>query len=121
MNKEEEYKQKFEYREIDIPSLIKAIRKEEGLTQKEFGKLFGFAESATSMWESGKREAPYKVLEFVFSKWIDGRIEMVKYEAVLEYILSLGWQDTDNELREEFEKKVNELIKKLSKLLKEEE
>lgn len=62
---------KIEYREINIPSLIRLIRKKEGLTQKEFGKLFGLTLSAISMYENGNREAPYKVLEFVFSRWID--------------------------------------------------
>lgn len=66
---------KLNYREIDIPSLIRHIRGLEGLTQAEFGESFGFAASAVSNWETGRREAPYKILGFVFSRLLYKNVE----------------------------------------------
>lgn len=50
---------------MKYPNMIKEARvKHCKQTQKEFGKRFGVTEVAVSLWESGKREAPYSVLEF---------------------------------------------------------
>ena len=43
-------------------ALARYILKE---TQKDFAGRFGLSKSLASLWESGKREAPYKVLLFV--------------------------------------------------------
>ena len=73
--------EKKEYREIDIPSLIRFVRKKEGMTQKEFAETFGFKESSPSMWELGKREAPHKILEFVFSRWLQQELDKAREEG----------------------------------------
>ncbi len=38
----------------DLPNRIKSIRLKAGLTQEEFGKLFGLVKSTVSLYESGK-------------------------------------------------------------------
>ena len=73
--------EKREYREIDIPSLIRFVREKEGMTQKEFAETFGFKESSPSMWELGEREAPYKILGFVFSRWLDKELDKAREEG----------------------------------------
>lgn len=44
--------------------LIKNTRKLYRESQATFGKRFGVTATAVSLWESGDREAPYKVLEW---------------------------------------------------------
>lgn len=63
--------ERVEYLEVDIPATIRYVRKSENLTQKELARLFGFAPSSISMWELGEREAPYKLLEYIFAKCIE--------------------------------------------------
>ena len=41
---------------------LKELRKERGLSLKETGMLLGVAESTVSLYENGKREAPYSIL-----------------------------------------------------------
>lgn len=48
--------------------LIKRTRLTLQETQKQFGSRFDVGGVAVSLWESGDREAPYKVLEFVLDK-----------------------------------------------------
>ena len=43
---------------------IKETRRMLRQTQSVFGKRFGVSAVAVSLWESGKREAPYEVLSF---------------------------------------------------------
>ena len=73
--------EKKEYRAIDIPSLIRFVREKEGMTQKEFAETFRFKASSPSMWELGKREAPYKILEFVFSRWLEQELDKAREEG----------------------------------------
>src|SRR6185312_10356400 len=47
-----------------FPEEIQALREQLGENQTEFGKHFGVSHAAVSDWESGKSEAPYKVLEW---------------------------------------------------------
>jgi transcriptional regulator with XRE-family HTH domain len=49
---------------MTIPERIKAKRKKLQETQAQFAKRFGVNQQAVSLWESGKREAPYTVIEF---------------------------------------------------------
>ena len=49
---------------MKYPNMIKKARKLMRQTQTEFGERFGAKGVAVSLWESGKREAPYAVLEF---------------------------------------------------------
>lgn len=37
------------------------------MSQEEYAKIFGMTATAVALWEGGKREAPYRVLEFVFA------------------------------------------------------
>ena len=37
------------------------------MSQEEYAKIFGVTATAISLWENGEREAPYKVLELVFT------------------------------------------------------
>jgi transcriptional regulator with XRE-family HTH domain len=46
----------------DFPTLIREARAKLGMTATEFGKEMGVSVTAVSLWESGKREAPYRVL-----------------------------------------------------------
>ena len=48
-----------------FPDLIGKARLGLNETQKEFGKRFSVSQAAVCLWESGKREAPYVVLECV--------------------------------------------------------
>ena len=50
---------------MNIPELIRSIRALYRETQGEFGSRFGVSGAAVSLWESGKREAPYRALVFV--------------------------------------------------------
>lgn len=68
-----------EQEEISIPELIKSVREEKGLTREEFAELLGFTESSVSQWESGKREAPYDVLEFVFNTYLHRQFDRAKH------------------------------------------
>jgi len=52
---------------MNIPELIKTHRQMRMMSQEEYAKIFGMTATAVALWESGKREAPYKVLEFVFT------------------------------------------------------
>lgn len=47
----------------NIPSLIKQHREFLKINQVEYGKMFGVQGAAVSLWEAGKRKAPYKVIE----------------------------------------------------------
>ena len=78
--------EKKEYRAIDIPSLIRFVREKEGMTQKEFAETFRFKASSPSMWELGKREAPYKILEFVFSRWLERELDKAREEVIKDLI-----------------------------------
>lgn len=53
---------------MKFPELIKQVRDELYETQAEFGKRFEVSHASVSDWESGKTEAPYKVLSFVLQK-----------------------------------------------------
>ena len=59
---------------MKIQTLITDTRKRLHETQKEFGKRFGLDESTICLYESGDREARYKVIEFCFDfleNWIE--------------------------------------------------
>ena len=49
---------------MKLNEIIKRKRSNLGENQAEFGKRFGVSTVAVSNWETGKAEAPYKVLEF---------------------------------------------------------
>lgn len=49
----------------DFPKEIRRARKMLGLTQKKFASKFGVDGTIVSMWEHGRRRAPYKVLSYV--------------------------------------------------------
>ncbi len=59
-------------------------------TQLEFGARFGVSNVAVSLWEVGKRQAPYRVLEFCLeeSKWrhvdMDTVVE-IRHNPILGY------------------------------------
>lgn len=42
--------------------LVRALRKQLGETQEQFGKRFGVTQVSVSLWESGDNEPPAKVL-----------------------------------------------------------
>lgn len=42
---------------------LRTLRKNRGYSLKELGELLGVAESTVSLYETGKREAPYSVLQ----------------------------------------------------------
>lgn len=50
---------------MKLNRLIKNVRSSYRETQAEFGKRFKVTATAVNLWESGKREAPYRVLEWV--------------------------------------------------------
>jgi transcriptional regulator with XRE-family HTH domain len=52
---------------MNIPKMIKTHREMRNMSQEEYAKIFGVTATAISLWETGNREAPYKVLELVFS------------------------------------------------------
>lgn len=41
--------------DIDIPALVKTLRKRLGLTQEQFAREVGVAFSTVNQWENGKR------------------------------------------------------------------
>lgn len=43
------------------PEVIYQFRQDLGMTQQQFGDLFGVSRIAVHYWETGKREAPYTV------------------------------------------------------------
>lgn len=47
-----------------IVNLIRKTRKQLGYTQAKFGKKFDVKANTVSYWESGEKEAPYKVIEW---------------------------------------------------------
>ena len=51
----------------DFPKQIRKARLMLGLTQKKFGARYGVDGTTVSMWESGKRKAPYNVLSYTLS------------------------------------------------------
>jgi len=59
---------------MNIIDLIKVTRKNLNETQDQFGKRFGVSGTAISMWEDGKREAKYEVIEFCLNRQIDIQI-----------------------------------------------
>jgi len=50
---------------MKIPEKIKILRMSLHESQFAFGKRFGVSHVAVSGWESGKSEAPYKVIEMI--------------------------------------------------------
>ncbi len=42
---------------------IRQLRKQHNLTMKQFGEIFGIAESTVSLYENGKRQADYDTLK----------------------------------------------------------
>ena len=50
---------------MTILEQIKAKRKALKETQAQFAKRFKVNQQAVSLWERGKRQAPYTVIEFV--------------------------------------------------------
>ena len=111
--------EKKEYRAIDIPSLIRFVREKEGMTQKEFAEMFGFKASSPSMWELGKREAPYKILEFVFSRWLQQELDKAREEVQFtKEELELIMMILEDNYTTSTEYPSGRLYEKLSKLLK---
>ena len=55
---------------MKIHLMIKQTRELLGETQTEFGKRFLVNPAAVSLWESGKRHAPYVVIEYCMYKYI---------------------------------------------------
>lgn len=53
---------------LNLPEKIKQARKLSGESQAAFSKRFGVSTTAVSLWESGKREAPYEVIEYALGK-----------------------------------------------------
>jgi len=49
---------------MKYPEKIKEARRMMKQTQAQFGKRFNVSLVAVSLWENGKREAPYEVLYF---------------------------------------------------------
>ena len=45
-----------------LANLIKQNREKIGLTQKEFGRMYGVTQVSLHYWETGKREPCYKIL-----------------------------------------------------------
>lgn len=53
---------------VNLPETIRQTRRLMGETQQEFANRFGVSITAVSLWESGKREAPYQVISFSLEK-----------------------------------------------------
>jgi len=58
---------------MKINELIKINREISRLSQKDYGKSFGVSATAVSLWESGKREAPYRVIEVILSSLLENK------------------------------------------------
>ena len=43
-------------REINVPALIKGLRKSKGMTQEQLAQRLGVAFSSVNSWENGKRK-----------------------------------------------------------------
>ena len=54
---------------MNIPNMIKHHRKSLNKSQGEYGEMFNVSHAAVSDWESGKSEAPYKVIEAIFGSF----------------------------------------------------
>jgi len=48
---------------------LKHIRVSRGLSQDEYGKLFGVTKTAVSLWESDNRDPPLNTLKALATKW----------------------------------------------------
>lgn len=71
---------------IEITKLIRKYRKSLGLTQVEFIKRYGFKSTILgSLWESGKREAPFMVVNDVVT-WYVQQIQQARDEEELEFL-----------------------------------
>lgn len=52
---------------MNFPQLIKEKRQILKESQADFGRRFDVSSTAVSLWESGQRQAPYSVLDFVLN------------------------------------------------------
>ena len=85
------------------------------MKKKEIRKEFYDKWDNTKEFELGKSFNYYKDANKVW-KWVEGKIDKAREEGKLEYILSLGWQDTDNEYVKEVLEDAERIAEKLSKL-----
>jgi transcriptional regulator with XRE-family HTH domain len=116
-------------------SLIRLLRKERGLTQRDFGRLFGYSDSAMiSMIECGKRPHAahalflkvcerYKIevpKEFEKEKNLRARKELTKesFESLGRYAIRLESIELGEELRELRRKHHNMKLTAFASLLK---
>ncbi len=51
---------------MNIPKLVKQTRQDMGLSQKEFGEMFGISHASVSDWERGKFEPRCAVMVLIF-------------------------------------------------------
>ena len=54
--------------------MLRELRKAKGITMREFGELFGIAESTVSQYETGKREPDYEQL-LRFAEYFDVSVD----------------------------------------------
>lgn len=58
---------KYRTDKVDFPKIIRQARELLDETQERFGERFNRGTPMVSLWESGKRKAPYEVLSFALS------------------------------------------------------
>lgn len=91
---------------MNFPQEIKNKRLSLNESQLAFGDRFQVSSTAVSLWESGKRQAPYEVLSFVLNgkeeakESDDWNVTIPQKEFLLETIPShfLEWESTDEEV-----------------------
>ncbi len=94
-----------------LANRIKKLRVERGLTQEEFGKLFGIVKSTVSLYESGK-STPDDEMKKNIAKYFNVSLDylMGVSDARNPYNKNIKSNDTDDELTPE-EKELLEKIK----------
>lgn len=74
-----------------FPERMKQLRKEKGLTQIQLSDELGVSNGTVAMWETGKREVGFSMLE-TLSDYFDKRVD---------YLLGLSDDDSSPNLTEE--------------------
>jgi len=94
---------------------LRNLRKENGKTQKDFGKLFGLSESAIGMYERNERKPDYETLE-KFAGFLNTSVNFLITGKEVE---KSDGNSTLSELTEKDEKDIAKRMEKMKKDLKE--
>jgi transcriptional regulator with XRE-family HTH domain len=63
---------------MPVSENIKAIRNAAGLTQEDFGEIFGVGKAVVSLWENGKREPAMGIIEKIANRFYVSIDDLVK-------------------------------------------